>query len=273
MTSHDNDGRSFQCYLCPFEFNRLNALRIHFTVKHSATEKDFRACTYCNKTFLNSKTFGLHLRIVCIRSYTRINGFQWFSFLFFCFHLKHEGITKAHKCPQCDKMFDRRAQMLSHAKIHSDYKEFICEACGHAFKCSKQLKFHVRKHTGEQSYTCNVCNQSLRSQATLKNHMRLHTGERPYECNLCEKTFVQRPNLLKHLMVHRKEKRLACTMCDKRFSTAYHLRLHQSVHTGAKPYRCDFVGCEKSFTQPGTMRAHKIKAHAIETVMAESVFP
>lgn len=67
MSTHLNDGRSFECYLCPFKFDRWVGLRLHFTAKHSANRKEILVCTYCDKKFVNEKKFSLHVRVVSER--------------------------------------------------------------------------------------------------------------------------------------------------------------------------------------------------------------
>lgn len=259
MTTHKDDGRSFECYLCPSTFNQFSAVRKHFDVRHiGAAKKEELACTFCDKTFRNPRAFELHVNIVSEFQFP----LSWLmcNSIFFHFFKQHKGIIDALKCPHphCDKKFDKRAQLLIHLRVHSDFREFVCETCGIACKTKKQLKGHVFTHTGEKPYKCG-CGKSFRARSTYNNHLRVHSGERPFKCELCGRTFAQRANMLKHLKIHRQERSHACTMCPKRFTASYDLKIHQSVHTGCKPFSCSM--CDKSFTQLGTLRAHKAKAH------------
>lgn len=86
-----------------------------------------------------------------------------------------------HKCPHCDKVFDRRGKLTEHIRVHSDFKQFVCETCGSAFKSRKMLKHHGRRHgTGDPlKFKCTECGLQLASSFTYKSHLRQHSGERP----------------------------------------------------------------------------------------------
>lgn len=265
ISTHEHDGKTFECYLCPYKFEHIYSLRVHFNAKHVIAKREELHCTYCTKTYLSHKTLDLHIRIVSPVSQFHIIGDLLIArFLsvspFYCStHLQHQGLKPSYKCAQCDKVFDRRANLMMHLEVHSDFKRFVCETCGMTFKTQKRLVAHLRKHSGEKPFKCTECGQYLKSSATYKNHMRQHTGERPFACHLCDRTYVQKAHLIKHLMVHNQEKPHQCTMCQKGFATAYDLKLHSSVHTGAKPFGCTL--CNKYFTQPSTLRAHTKKIH------------
>lgn len=99
---------------------------------------------------------------------------------------QHQGLVQTHKCPHCDKVFDRRGKLTEHIRVHSDFKQFVCETCGSAFKTRKMLKLHGRRHGTVKplKFKCAECGLQLASSFTYKSHLRQHSGERPVIFNV-----------------------------------------------------------------------------------------
>lgn len=263
LSTHEQDNKSFECYLCSSSFDRIRGLRIHFTISHTTKVLRNHVCPICKRTFSKQPDLDFHIKVVSRRQHKscifhifhifrqKTNGY---SFVF-----KHRGLIEGHKCQHCDKIFDKQYSLKEHLKIHVNTKEFVCETCGHAYKTQQLLRKHKRTHNEARRFECSECGQVLKSTVTLKLHLRTHTGERPYSCHLCEKRFVTQPSLIKHLRVHRNEKPHGCTVCSKRFATSYHLKVHMNTHTGEKPYGCH--QCNRAFSQLGTLKAHRLKMH------------
>eukprot|EP00092_Neocalanus_flemingeri_P012486 GFUD01013459.1.p1 GENE.GFUD01013459.1~~GFUD01013459.1.p1 ORF type:complete len:2839 (+),score=729.45 GFUD01013459.1:442-8517(+) len=82
-------------------------------------------------------------------------------------------------CPQCDKRFGNRRNLMSHMRRHTgDYKLF-CESCGKGFFTQSKLDSHKRKHTGEKPFRClfSTCLKRFRYKGDLSKHIkRYHPG-------------------------------------------------------------------------------------------------
>merc|ERR1711892_1100865 len=82
-------------------------------------------------------------------------------------------------CPQCDKRFGNRRNLMSHMRRHTgDYKLF-CESCGKGFLTQSKLDSHKRKHTGEKPFRClfSTCLKRFRYKGDLSKHIkRYHPG-------------------------------------------------------------------------------------------------
>lgn len=84
-----------------------------------------------------------------------------------------------YPCPQCDKRFGNRRNLMSHMRRHTgDYKLF-CDDCNKGFFTQSKLDSHKRKHTGEKPFRClfKTCLKRFRYKGDLSKHIkRYHPG-------------------------------------------------------------------------------------------------
>lgn len=114
-----------------------------------------------------------------------------------------------HKCPDCDKTFNRRYNLKIHRYVHSEQKKLECKQCQQQFK-----------HVG-----------------LLRNHKRIkHGGEKPYTCGHCGQGFIQNNYLQRHMLLHSSQ---ACTCCNQKFDTRREFNLHvRKVHVQSDSTKC-----------------------------------
>lgn len=56
------------------------------------------------------------------------------------------------------------------------------------------------------------------------------------------------------------EKQSQCEYCGKFFNKHY-ISSHRRSHTGVRPYKCSFVGCNRTFTQTSSRNVHEKRIH------------
>ncbi|KAI7805340.1 gastrula zinc finger protein XlCGF49.1-like [Triplophysa rosa] len=156
--------------------------------------------------------------------------------------------TKKFRCKLCGIEYCRRANLVSHMRIHTGESPYCCKFCGKAFRRSDHLKLHVKIHTGEnrlrpKPFVCEQCGMKFGCSKSLQNHMWKHSGERPYACSVCEKRFFNEGILLRHENdCHSLEKAFVCSLCGHGFARLYTLEKHTRIHTGEKPFTCSQCG-------------------------------
>lgn len=102
-----------------------------------------------------------------------------------------------HKCPECNKGFDRADKMLRHARIHDvPENKFLCNYCNRGYKLLQTYKTHMKSHDPNNTNKCSFCNNAFATHYELERHVRVHTGERPFSCEECGKGFAQRNGLV-----------------------------------------------------------------------------
>lgn len=176
---HIGGSAEFQCVVCNREFSENHKLTMHQIYYHKVPVKLKRTktCEICNKTYANQQLLEIHLRN---------------------FHGK-ATTNKADKYTLCSICGKYVIRLDRHMRIHTDYKPYKCSNCEKCFNRSADLMVHERVHTGERPYVCKICGKRFRQMSGFSGHVRLHGGEKPYKCHWCDGEFISKQRLICHL--------------------------------------------------------------------------
>ena len=195
--------------------------------------------------------------------------------------------------PTCERLFDKRSQLVLHIWSHHNIKPFKCnhEGCKWSFATEVKLKrhlithedlpkpfkcnlpgcidrsfstvynlnAHIKTHSVEDTFSCAICVGGFRNQRTLDLHMKSDHGSPNYTCPQCNNSYYTKTDLDKHILGHQKEAKtdLICHDCNKPFPTKFKLQAHQRVHTGERPFACQYLGCTWTFRTSSKLRRHE----------------
>ncbi|XP_043942963.1 uncharacterized protein LOC122814448, partial [Protopterus annectens] len=169
-------------------------------------------------------------------------------------HERTHMVEKPYKCAECSKGFRQRGNLVIHERIHTGVRPYKCPECSKCFKQFSHLTAHKRSHI-ERTYKCPECTKGFTRTSNLRVHLLVHKENKVYKCPECNKCYKQRGNLVIHKRTHMVEKPYKCAECSKGFTTTSSLRLHLLVHKEEKPYKCP--ECNKCFRQRGTLVVHE----------------
>lgn len=161
--------------------------------------------------------------------------------------------NKNHKCDICLKKFKRSRDVEVHMRSHTGQKPFYCNVpdCKESFSTKNGLVQHMTKHTQNRPFKCEQCNKTFKCNRNLKDHGKVHDSNRIiFSCDRedCSATFRSKSSFNAHMKRHLGlTKMFSCNICGKGFERDITLRQHIRTHTGERPYKCTFLGCDKTF--------------------------
>lgn len=117
--------------------------------------------------------------------------------------VKTDNQMKIHTCQICCKVYDKKASYMYHMKTkHQTDRPHECENCGKRFAIRADLVRHARIHTNEKRFVCSSCGKRFTDRSTHLKHEKMHSGIKPYSCTTCGKSFPYSFALKSHELTH-----------------------------------------------------------------------
>nr|XP_026486700.1 zinc finger protein 27-like isoform X1 [Vanessa tameamea] len=141
-------------------------------------------------------------------------------------------------CPECNKSFSNKYNMLTHMKTHTSElstSKFMCIKCNKTYKSRGSLTYHQRVfHEGLLPFLCSMCGEAFPSRMARDTHARIHTGSKPFTCDYCNKSYRAQNTLRRHIDMHLNIRKYECHLCPKKFRKRTHLDYHIKTHERKK---------------------------------------
>lgn len=198
------DDGSWECEICFKVLKYKNTLNRHY--RSHSSEKLFE-CSICNLKLTQHQNLIAHLRIHtgekpfqcqvkgCLRWFRQRSNLN-------CHMRKHSEI-KPFECSFCEKAFFTTSERKTHERIHTGIKPYAClfNGCLQTFRERRQMISHAGLEHDYKQYECEWCKKRFAIKCNLKSHYRLHTGEKPFRCKLCPSEYVRKAKLRLHMQV------------------------------------------------------------------------
>ncbi|XP_052776985.1 PR domain zinc finger protein 10-like [Mya arenaria] len=207
------------CPHCPAQFNAEAAFHVH-VYEHTGVKPFICEIVLCGRGFLSKFKLERH-------------------------RLIHTS-PRHHKCPYCDKSFNRKDHLKNHMVTHDPNKRmWTCELCDKKYCYVFSYRTHMAIHRAERGETlsCGICEKKFENKEQLLFHLKVHTGaraaknttEKTHSCQECGKKFFTLKDVKRHMITHTKRKDFLCQHCPQRFGRKDHLTRHlRTSHTNDK---------------------------------------
>ncbi|KAJ8706576.1 hypothetical protein PYW07_012654 [Mythimna separata] len=276
---------TFSCEFCEKSFRWKASLRKHVETHRIETgQKRKPYCEPCRLSFTNTSNLQKHVKTsskhqiqLKLRKLTESlpedssnpEKHQQFIDQIKC---SVNSAKEKFPCPQCDKKFQWRGNLLRHLNSHvaSAKEKYPCPQCDKKFQWRGNLLRHLNSHVARANgeLVCEPCNRTFSSIATYKQHMKIsrkHVSENDfkYMCSDCGKRFANKTRLKDHVdWEHLKNYVHTCPVCQKVFKSHTSLYLHkQVVHKKDNAeHLCDH--CGKPFPNQAKLRCHMMALHS-----------
>lgn len=204
---------------------RSNKSRTH--TPHRVTksnEKPYTTCNVCTISFPNRSLLNLHQKTIHHRQF---------------------------ECYVCHKSFNRKSNLITHSRSHTNIKPFRCKYCSLSFVRTTELLKHAIFHTGDTRNQCRQCKLVLSSQERLEKHKKTHAVSANFQCHMCGANgFESKKILSAHIRLHTK-------VCDKKCNRSSLTDVNKDK-VDQQPFACTI--CEKLFSRKSNFMAH-LKRH------------
>ena len=262
------------CSQCDERFRKKSNLLRHVQRVHEGKvyegkmeQKKIYKCSICSSSFTRNMILTNHMTTVHNIDYHSCpecdKRFRKKSNLLGHIGRVHEGKMKKkiYKCSICSSTFTRNMSLTNHmTTIHNiDYE---CTVCNLTFKTNPQLKRHLKlEHNVQKSFECSTCNATFSVRSSLKKHIAtVHEKKKPYLCPECGKSFGGTNNLKIHVEAIHEKKEYKCTKCDEVFKTLYLYKGHMAFkHEGQETHKCPM--CDAELKSKQILRTHIAFVH------------
>jgi hypothetical protein len=277
LSTHVKDKRH-KCGSCELNFPNVIALRKHYSTHHKGEnpykEKKF-ACELCDKRYLTAHLLGIHKKshenlkeYKCPHVYCRYETNSPYDLNN---HIKRiHNPTKPFECPNCDKKFKRRCDMVNHnSSVHSDIKTYVkCPVCNKII-LERGLQSHMINRHSEKAqlkpFECSICGKRERYERALQRHIdAVHEPKDRgviYQCPECPASFYRRRDMNMHSFEHYSGDVFKCATCGNQYKSKKELTNHEYSHRVTE-YPCNI--CKKVF-QTKSGRGKHVKKHSMKT--------
>ena len=114
--------------------------------------------------------------------------------------------------------------------------------------------------------------QTRKGKTTTNKNGEVKKRGLPYPCEVsgCSRAYVSPQSLKRHFQRHHMNSSIACDKCGRVFGDKGLLGRHRKKHN-SKPFGCEFVGCEKSFSFKKELTAHVASTHTKQRTLIVSI--
>lgn len=201
--------------------------------KPEENKEKLAVCPACGKTFRSHFSLTIHKRIHYLES--------------------DSSVKLAHKCSDCDELFNKLSQLKHHVETVHYPEGFICKICNRKLSSLSLLERHMVKVHLDRPFNCKHCNKNFSDPLTYEEHLASHNSGEVYKCSTCGRKYATEFFLMEHMRNHKEQMPQTCVVCGK---VTLRITQHMKIHTPRPKRLLSCTVCGKVFNFSSGLSHH-----------------
>ncbi|KAM7349314.1 uncharacterized protein ACRADG_008317 [Cochliomyia hominivorax] len=210
-----------------------NSIIYDFPKKEETTKEKLAVCPACGKTFRSHFSLTIHKRIHYLES--------------------DSSVKLAHKCSDCDQLFNKLSQLKHHVETVHYPEGFICKICNRQLSSLSLLERHMVKVHLDRPFNCKHCNKNFSDPLTYEEHLASHNSGEVFKCTTCGRKYATEFFLMEHMRNHKEQVPQTCVVCGK---VTLRITQHMKIHTPRPKRLLSCSVCGKVFNFSSGLSHH-----------------
>ncbi|XP_067637006.1 uncharacterized protein [Eurosta solidaginis] len=208
---------------------------------------DKTTCPACGRKFRSAFSLTIHKRTHYLESDSRVK--------------------LAHKCSDCDQLFNKIPDLKEHIQEVHYPDGFICKICNRRLTSLTLLETHMRKIHLSRPFNCEICRKNFDTRDRFEEHVKAHVSGQPYRCHICGRKYSTECILKQHLHRHKEQIPQCCVVCGK---LTLRITQHMKIHAPRPKKVLTCKACGKIFNFSSGLSHHYKVMHKSPKPTAKS---
>lgn len=202
---------------------------------------DKTTCPACGRKFRSAFSLTIHKRTHYLES--------------------DSNVKLAHKCSDCDQLFNKIPDLKDHIQQVHYPDGFICKICNKKLTSLTLLETHMRKVHLSRPFNCEICRKNFDTRDRFEEHVKGHVSGQPYRCHICGRKYSTECILKQHLRRHKEQIPQCCVVCGK---MTLRITQHMKIHAPRPKRVLSCKACGKVFNFSSGLSHHYKIMHKLQ---------
>ncbi|XP_004523589.1 zinc finger protein 234 [Ceratitis capitata] len=207
---------------------------------------DKTTCPACGRKFRSAFSLTIHKRTHYLES--------------------DSNVKLAHKCSDCDQLFNKIPDLKEHIQQVHYPEGFICKICNRKLTSLTLLETHMRKVHLSRPFNCDICKKNFDTRDRFEEHVKAHVSGQPYRCHICGRKYSTECILKQHLRRHKEQVPQCCVVCGK---MTLRITQHMKIHAPRPKRVLSCKLCGKVFNFSSGLSHHYKVAHNLKKSLSK----
>ncbi|XP_018800674.1 PREDICTED: zinc finger protein 718-like [Bactrocera latifrons] len=211
------------------------------SINRQDSTDDKTTCPACGRKFRSAFSLTIHKRTHYLES--------------------DSNVKLAHKCSDCDQLFNKIPDLKDHIQQVHYPDGFICKICNKKLTSLTLLETHMRKVHLSRPFNCEICRKNFDTRDRFEEHVKAHVSGQPYRCHICGRKYSTECILKQHLRRHKEQIPQCCVVCGK---MTLRITQHMKIHAPRPKRILSCKACGKVFNFSSGLSHHYKVMHKLQ---------